>query len=309
MKGVILAAGKGSRLYPITHRIAKPLLPLANKPTLHYAFDKLRELKITDVCIVVGENETQMREALGNGNELGMELSYVRQLEPKGLAHAVSFAEEFVAGDDFALLLGDSIFESSFVPLRERFEEAKPANLNLVMEVEDPRRFGVANLDGERILKLVEKPAVAESKFAMAGVYFFDRTLWSVLPELKPSARGEYEITDAIQLLINHDHSVLAKELKGAWFDTGTLDSFLECNGWLIGNGVKIGSGATVLGDVGSSVVIGEGASVSCASISDSVVLPGARIECKGNISHSILAGLVSASEDINGAILDGLAN
>ena len=309
MKGVILAAGKGSRLFPLTHRIAKPLLPLANRPTLHYAFDKLREIDITDVCIVVGENEAQMREALRDGSELGMQLSYARQLEPKGLAHAVSFAKDYVDGDDFALLLGDSIFESSFVPLRKRFDEAKPANLNLVMQVEDPRRFGVANLDGERILKLVEKPEVPESNFAMAGVYFFDKTIWSVLPNLKPSARGEFEITDAIQLLIDEGHTVMASELKGAWFDTGTLDSFLECNGWLIENGVKIGNGAIVQGAVGANVVVGDGALVTCSSISDTVVLPKARVECNGNISHSIIAGTISTENDIINLILDGLPN
>ena len=203
MKAVILAAGKGSRLYPVTHVIPKPLLPLANRPTLEYAFDHLKRIGATDICIVVGENESAMRAALGDGSAYGIRLSYVRQSEPKGLAHAVGFAEEFVAGEPFILFLGDGIYSSDLTTHAERFVASGCANLNLVKTVPDPERYGVANVDGERIIKLVEKPKQPESNLAMAGVYFFGPQLWSVLPDLKPSGRGEFEITDAIQMLID----------------------------------------------------------------------------------------------------------
>ncbi|HEY0866703.1 MAG TPA: sugar phosphate nucleotidyltransferase, partial [Fimbriimonas sp.] len=228
MKGVILAAGKGSRLYPVTHVVAKPLLPLANRPTLHYAFDRLKEMGVRDICLVVGENEEQMRSALGDGSDFGVRLSYVRQHEPHGLAHAVGFAREFVGEDPFVLYLGDAMYNQAFDGFARRFLESGCANLNIVQPVEDPSRFGVANVEGDRIVKLVEKPKNPESNLAMAGMYFFGPQLWEVLPDLKPSARGEYEITDAIQLLIDRGHEVLAGVYTGKWFDTGTLDSFLE---------------------------------------------------------------------------------
>jgi glucose-1-phosphate thymidylyltransferase len=306
MKGLILAAGKGSRLYPVTHMIPKPLLPIANRMTLEYAFDKLKEMGVTEIGIVVGENEESMRNALGDGSQFGVQLTYVRQPEPKGLAHAVSFAKEFIAGDPFILYLGDAMYSDGFVELKKKFEESGCANLNLVKEVEDPSRFGVANVEGDRIVKLVEKPKVPESNLAMAGLYFFGPEIWSIFPDLQPSGRGEYEITDAIQMLIDRDHTVLAGQYEGAWFDTGTLDSFLDTSAYLVDGGQNIASGATVIGHVGPNVVIGEGATVECESIEDSVVLPGSVVRVSGVIQHSVLGGPVSSDSSIESQILHG---
>jgi glucose-1-phosphate thymidylyltransferase len=303
MKAVVLAAGKGSRLYPITRHIAKPLLPLAGRPTLHYVFDRLIEIDATDICLVVGENRDQMESALRDGSGLGISISYVTQSEPKGLAHALRCAEEFVSGDDFVMYLGDGIYGSSLRPFADRFIETGCNNLNLVKAVEYPSRFGVANTHGERIVKLVEKPKVPESNLAMQGVYFFDSMIWDVLPDLQPSARGEYEITDAIQLLIDHGGDVRAGVYEGAWFDTGTLDSFLETSSWLIRNGAQVETGATVLGEIGTSVSIGKGAAVQCRSIEDSAVLAGSNIKCNGEIRHSILSGTVDADGDLIGVV------
>ena len=305
MKGLILAAGKGSRLYPITHLIPKPLLPLANRVTMEYAFDRMKEMGITEIGIVVGENESAMREGLGDGSAFGVSLSFVRQPEPKGLAHAVSFAEEFVAGDSFVLYLGDAIYDRSLAEFKDKFESSGCANLNLVMAVEDPSRFGVANVEGDRIVKLVEKPKNPESNLAMAGLYFFGPQIWSIFPTLQPSARGEYEITDAIQTLIDQGETVLAGEFKGTWFDTGTLDSDLETSFFLSG-GDDIDPTATVEGKTSSPVVIGKGATVSCNSIENSVVFPGATINVSGNIKNCILAGPVSAEEDLENQIIHG---
>ncbi len=301
MKGVILAAGKGTRLYPITRHIPKPLLPLANRPTIHYAFDRLRELGITDVCIVIGESGPQMKEALGDRAENGISLRYVTQTEPRGLAHAVGFAKEFVDGDDFVLYLGDAIYSDGFQDYCRRFNESGCANLNIVKPVEDPSRFGVANVLGERIVKLVEKPKQPESNLAMAGMYFFGPQLWSILPDLQPSARGEYEITDAIQMLIDRGHVVLAGVYDGTWFDTGTLDSFLETSGFLISNGKSIAG--TIDGEVGRNVVIGEGATVRCEHIEDCVVFPGSTIQVAGEIRHCLLAGSVNSGSSIESEI------
>ncbi|MDX2065461.1 MAG: sugar phosphate nucleotidyltransferase [Fimbriimonadaceae bacterium] len=304
MKGVILAAGKGSRLYPVTHIVPKPLLPLANRVTLHYAFDRLKEIDVTEICIVVGENEAKMRDALGDGHALGVNLSYVRQTEPKGLAHAVGFAQEFVGDDSFVLYLGDAIYSGGFLAHRERFETSGAANLNIVKAVPDPSRFGVANVEGDRIVRLVEKPKVPESNLAMAGLYFFGPALWSVLPDLQPSGRGEYEITDAIQLLIDRGHTVLAGVYDQEWFDTGTLDSFLETSTFLCGGENRIAGSVT--GEIGPNVVVGEGASVTCEAIRDSVVLPGATVNVRGQITRAILGGPVSAEADLSETILHG---
>jgi glucose-1-phosphate thymidylyltransferase len=303
MKAVVLAAGKGTRLYPITRHIAKPLLPLAERPTLHYVFDRLKEIDADDVCLVVGENREQLKSALGNGSDVGIALSYVVQQEPRGLAHALRCAESFIDRDDFVMYLGDGIYGSPLKPFADRFHETRCNNLDLVKAVDDPSRFGVANTDGERIVRLVEKPAVPESNLAMQGVYFFDSMIWDVLPDLQPSARGEYEITDAIQLLIDRGGDVRAGVYDGAWFDTGTLDSYLETSAYLMQNGVQIGNGASVVGEIGSAVSIGEGSVVECASIEDSAVLPGSRIRCSGHIRHSILCGDVEADDDLTASV------
>lgn len=306
MKGVILAAGKGTRLYPVTYVIPKPLLPMANRPTLHYAFDRLKEMGINEVCIVVGENEPQMRAALGDGSSVGVRLSYVKQEQPKGLAHAVGFAKEFVAGDPFVLYLGDAVYSEGFEKYAKRFVESGCANLNIVKPVEDPSRFGVANVDGERIVKLVEKPKNPESNLAMAGMYFFGPQIWDVLPDLQPSSRGEYEITDAIQMLIDRGETVLAGVYEGTWFDTGTLDSFLETSAFLIDGGKRVDPKSQVIGEVGDKVVIGEGASLRCDSIEDSVVLPGAHVEVKGTIRRALLGGTIKSDTSLESVILHG---
>lgn len=270
--------------------------------TIEYAFDRLLEMGISEICIVVGEMEQAMRDALGDGSAFGVQLSYVRQTEPKGLAHAVGFAQEFVAGDDFVLYLGDAIYSDGFEKFAARFKESGCANLNIVKPVEDPSRFGVANTEGERIVKLVEKPKEPESNLAMAGMYFFGPQIWSVLPDLQPSGRGEYEITDAIQMLIDRGETVLAGVYEGTWFDTGTLDSFLETSSFLT-SGDSVVEG-TVAGDVGGAVVVGSGAIVACLGIADSVILPGASVEVSGKIEHSILGGNVRVDGDCIGQIL-----
>ncbi len=304
MKGLILAAGKGTRLYPVTHHIPKPLLPIANRIGLEYAFDCLKDLNVTDIVLVVGENEPAMRQALGDGSKFGIRLEYVRQDIPKGLAHAVGCAREAIARDDFVLYLGDEVYSKGFRHDAERFSSSGCANLNIVKAVEDPSRFGVATVVEGRIVKLVEKPRQPESNLAMAGLYFFGPKIWEVLPDLQPSARGEYEITDAIQALIDRGETVLAGVYDGEWFDTGTLDSFLETNRFITGGDMLLGEGCSVSGSVSGSVVIGDGAIVECELIDDSVVLPGARVRCSGSIRHALIGGTIEVQGDIHNQVL-----
>ncbi|MBS1707736.1 MAG: NTP transferase domain-containing protein [Armatimonadetes bacterium] len=306
MKGVILAAGKGTRLYPVTKVVPKPLLPIANKMTLGYAFDQLKDCGISEVAVVVGENEAAMREALGDGSAFGLSLSFVRQPDPKGLAHAVGFAKDFVAGDDFVLYLGDAIYSEPLAPFVQQFRDRGCANLNLVKAVEDPRRFGVANVEGDRIIKLVEKPAEPESNLAMAGMYVFGPQIWDVLPDLQPSARGEYEITDAIQTLVDRGHEVVAGVYTGDWFDTGTLPSFLETSRFLTQNGQLVALDASVKAEMGEHVVVGAGATVECGRLVDSVVLPGAHVRVDGDVVGCLLGGEVTSPIGLDSAIMYG---
>jgi len=308
MKGVILAAGKGSRLYPVTHHIPKPLLPMANRPTLAYAFDKLKEMGVTDICIVVGENEPFMKDFLKDGAEYGVSLSYVRQTEPLGLAHAVSFAKDFVGDDSFVLYLGDAIYSDGFAEHASTFQSSECANLNIVKPVEDPRRFGVATVDDSgRIVRLVEKPQNPESNLAMAGLYFFGPQIWDVIPRLQPSGRGEYEITDAIQMLIDEGHHVRAGIYDHTWFDTGTLDSFLETTQFLTGGANLIDPSACVQATIGNNVVIGANATVTAGELNDCVILPDAIFIGK-NVTHALIGGTQTVDADVSNEILYGTA-
>ncbi len=303
MKGVILAAGKGTRLYPITKIVPKPLLPLANKPTILYAFERLAEIGVQEICIVVGENEPQMRNALGSTSPFDQRLTYAVQTEPKGLAHAMSFARETIGGDDFVMYLGDEIYTEPLTSLAQTFAASRCANLNMVKEVDDPRRFGIASVNGNRITKLVEKPTNPDSNLALAGLYFFTKRIWDTLKDLRPSARGEYEITDAIQILVDWNETVLAGVYSGGWFDTGTLDSFLDCSNYLLNGGTLIDETAQVSGSIGGAVCVGESAVVECESIQDCVVLPGADVRCEGEIRHCILAGTIRSDSPLVNAV------
>lgn len=305
VKAVILAAGKGTRLYPVTKAIPKPLLPIANKITLEYAFDQLKTLGITDICLVVGESEDLMHESLGDGSEFGVCLTYVRQTEQLGLAHALGFAKDFLGDAAFVLYLGDAVYTGDFKEAFDLFLSEKADNLNIVKWVKDPSRFGVAELDGHRIMTLEEKPQNPKSNYAMAGLYFFGpHKIWDVLKVLQPSARGEYEITDAIQMLIHEGGKVLASEHKGAWFDTGTLDSFLETNHFIAGKEKHVPQDCKIEASIGRDVVIGEGVELKCAHIEESVILPGAKINVQGNIVRCILGGTIESIEDLSEAIL-----
>jgi glucose-1-phosphate thymidylyltransferase len=306
MKGVVLAAGKGTRLYPVTRRIPKALLPLANRPMLEYVFDRLKEIDVREVCIVVGENRAAIEGALGSGRQFGLELSYAVQPEPKGLAHALGFAKSHVGGDDFVLYLGDGYYDRDFSAEAAIFREGRAQCVSLVKRVDDPRRFGVATVEDGRITKLVEKPERPESNFAMAGVYFFRPSIWEAIDGLEPSARGEYEITDAIQRLIDRGALVEAADFEGGWFDTGTLDSYLACVRSILAGESLADPGALCAGRVGASTVLGSACTVRCASIENSTVLAGAKIEVEGAVRGCLLGGEVRLAGDLENAVKFG---
>lgn len=292
-KGLILAAGTGSRLRPATNRIPKPLLPIANKPTIHYTIEMMREAGVDDICVVTGHLAELLEDALGDGSQLGVRLSYVRQDEPKGLAHAVGCAADFVSRDPFLLMLGDTMYDMSLAPLVQGFESDC---LSLVAPVTDPSRYGIAVMNGAHIVQLEEKPKEPKSNLAMAGVYLFGPALWDVLPDLRPSARGELEITDAIQMLVDRTGGVHGEVFEGWWHDTGTLDLFLESNRyWMTRAGVSsalLGEGASLPGARAEEFsAVGDFAEVRNGTLLDSIVLPGVRLDLNGGVLRSSLVG------------------
>lgn len=238
MKGLVLAGGAGTRLRPITHTSAKQLVPVANKPILFYGLEDMAAAGITEVGVIVGEAGDEIRAAVGDGSRWGLDVTFIDQDAPLGLAHCVLIAREFLGEDEFVLYLGDNMLQQGLADLVDRFEEERsgteeeaPAARILLARVEDPRQFGVAELsvNGD-VVALVEKPTEPPSDLALVGVYLFDATIHDAVRAIHPSSRNELEITDAIQWLLDHGHRVGHEILEGWWIDTGKKDSLLESN-------------------------------------------------------------------------------
>ena len=231
MKALVLSGGAGTRLRPITHTSAKQLVPVANKPILFYGLEAIRDAGVTDVGIIVGDTAAEIEAAVGDGSELGIKVTYIKQEAPLGLAHCVLIARDFLGDDDFVMYLGDNFIIGGITELVAEFtEQAYDAQI-LLTKVANPSQFGVAELgpDG-RVATLVEKPKQPTSDLALVGVYMFRPVIHEAVRAIKPSGRGELEITDAIQWLIDEGKQVSPHLVTGYWKDTGRLEDMLECN-------------------------------------------------------------------------------
>lgn len=231
MKALVLAGGKGTRLRPLTHTSAKQLVPVANKPVLYYGLEAIHDAGITDVGIIVGDTGHEVRAAVGDGSQFGLNVTYIHQDAPLGLAHCVLIAREFLADDPFVMYLGDNFLLNGIVDLVKAFQGTDCDARILLTKVAEPQLFGVAELgpDG-KIIGLEEKPQHPRSDLAIVGVYTFSPAIHEAVRAIKPSARGELEITDAIKLLIDRGHRVESHVVTGYWRDTGRLKDILECN-------------------------------------------------------------------------------
>ncbi|MCX4783702.1 glucose-1-phosphate thymidylyltransferase [Streptomyces sp. NBC_01264] len=325
MKALVLSGGAGTRLRPLTHTSAKQLVPVANKPVLFYGLEAIADAGITEVGIVVGDTAEEIREAVGDGSKFGLQVTYIPQSAPLGLAHAVVIAREFLGDDDFVMYLGDNFIVGGIRDLVAAFQAERPAAQILLTEVSDPRAFGVAELgpDG-RVVGLEEKPEVPKSNLALVGVYLFTGAVHRAVRAIEPSWRGELEITHALQWLIDTDEDVRSTTISGYWKDTGNVADMLEVNrsvlelaephtlgevdeaSEIIGR-VQIDEGAKVSGSrIVGPAVIGQGTVVSgsyigpftsvsrdCriidSEIEFSIVLDGASVRGVSRVEASII--------------------
>jgi glucose-1-phosphate thymidylyltransferase len=347
VKALILAGGAGTRLRPITHTRAKQLVPVANKPILFYGLEAIADAGIKQVGIVVGDTADEVMAAVGDGSGWGLSVTYIPQEAPLGLAHAVLIAREFLAGDDFVMYLGDNLLKQSLKDFVDRFEDDRiqariptlegahhdgPCAQILLKPVPDPHRFGVAELapDGS-VIRLIEKPADPPSNLALVGVYLFDARVHDAVAAIKPSARGELEITDAIQWLVDRGLRVRTEVLEGWWIDTGKLTPLLEANRLIletlerrvdgqvdeeseIDGRVVVEKGARVIRSrirgpvvvgadttisdsfVGPFSAIGRRCSIETSEVEHSVILDDCRVVGAGRLEDSLLGHYVEVA-------------
>ena len=334
LKGLILSGGKGTRLRPITHTSAKQLVPVANKPVLFYGIEAMAEAGIEEVGIIIApETGPEIEAAAGDGSRFGVRISYILQDEPLGLAHAVLTAEQFLGASPFVMYLGDNLLQGGIAELVAAFREHAPDALILLTPVLDPENYGVAELapseDGEqpgglgRIVRLIEKPSEPATDLALVGVYMFTAAIHDAARAIEPSPRGELEITDAIQYLVDSDMRVEPHVVRGWWKDTGRLEDMLDANRLILDNLLERVEGELIDSQVEGRVVIERGARLertivrgpaiigADARLSDCYVGPytavGERCTISGaEVEHSILLAGCTVS-DLDGRMESSL--
>jgi len=274
MKGLVLAGGKGTRLRPITHTNAKQLVPVANKPILHYGIEALVKAGIIDIVVIVGDTHKEIEASLGDGSRWGAKIEFKTQDVPLGLAHAVKIAKPFLKKDPFVMYLGDNLLRDGIDDLVKTFQTEKPNAQILLAKVEHPEQFGVAELKDGKVVRLVEKPKQPKSNLALVGIYMFDHHIFESIENLKPSWRNELEITDAIQSLLDRGLVVRPHITSGWWKDTGRLSDLLEANQLILETKEAKNEGQ-ILGDckIEGRVVIEKGAVIKNSTLRGPIII------------------------------------
>ncbi len=308
MKALVLAGGSGSRLRPITHTSAKQLLPVANKPVLFYGLEAIRDASVTDVGIVVGDTGPAIHAAVGDGSGFDLSVTYIRQDAPRGLAHAVLIARDFLGDDPFVMYLGDNFIVGGISALVDEFTSARPDAQIMLTRVSDPGQFGVAELGGTgEVIALEEKPDQHKSDLALVGVYIFTAAVHEAVRHLKPSRRGELEITEAIQWLIDNGRKVHSTIITGYWKDTGNVADMLEVNRMVLeGIEPRVSGSVDDASEVIGRVVIEAGAQVSGSRIVGPAII-GAGTRIRGSYVGpftSVAPGCVISGSEIEYSIV-----
>ena len=328
MKGIILHGGHGTRLRPLTHTGPKQLLPIGNKPMSQYCIESLKEAKVTEIAIIVGGiGANKVREYYGNGERLGVKISYIEQDEPKGIAHAINLCQNFIGDEKFIVFLGDNIIQKSIRDFAQNFDKSNSDASILLCEVNDPSRFGIADIKNDKIIKIIEKPKNPPTNLAVTGIYFLTPIIFEIFKILKPSWRNELEITDALQLLLENKYKISYDMITDYWKDTGTPEDIIHANGVIlekmesyfygikenefkskgkvmIGKNTKIEKdveieGPVIIGEnciikskskIGPNISIGNNAKISQVDIAKSIIMSDCIIEGDLKIRNSIIS-------------------
>lgn len=328
MKGIILHGGHGTRLRPLTHAGPKQLLPIGNKPMSQYALEDLKDAGITDIGVIIGDvYPEKVKEFYGDGSKFGIKITYIYQAKPAGISHAIKLCKDFIGSDRFVVYLGDNILRKGLVDYTKKFQSSYADAMILLCKVDDPSRFGVAELDGKKIKKIAEKPKNPPSNLAVIGVYFLTPKIFDIIDILKPSWRGELEITEALQLLMEKGNTIEYDIVTGWWKDTGTPEDILHANQLVldtigtqnqfridketkiqgniaIGKNTNISrdsfiTGPVIIGDnciigpaarIGPHVAIDNNCSIKQCDIENSIIMADCKIDAKITIADSIVA-------------------
>ena len=330
MKGIILHGGHGTRLRPLTHTGPKQLLPIANKPMSEYCLNSIKETGITEIAIIIGGlGSKKVIDYYGSGEKFGVKITYIEQDEPKGIAHAVDLCKDFIGKDKFLVFLGDNIIQKSILEYRKNFEDAESDATLLLCEVENPSRFGIADVLDGNIKKITEKPKNPTSNLAVTGIYFLTPKIFDVIKNLEPSWRNELEITDALQKLLENNCKISYEIITDYWKDTGTPEDIINANSQIladskerkIGQGTVIEKGAkihenSIIGKnckISDGVIIGPNTSIgdnviienidksSLIDIENSIIMSDCLIKGSITIRHSIISSKCSIKRNENG--------
>ena len=328
MKGIILHGGHGTRLRPLTHTGPKQLLPIANKPMSQYCLESLIDAGISEIAIIIGGiGSNKVQEYYGNGEKFGAKITYVNQDYPRGIAHAINLCKEFIGNDKFVVFLGDNIIKKNISDYVSRFKQSDASASILLCEVNNPTQFGIADVRDGIIKKIMEKPKDPPTNLAVTGIYLLTPTIFDIIDRLKPSWRNEYEITDALQMLLEENHKIIYDMVTDYWKDTGTPYDIIHANevilrsmkpyfygakqenvsisgNVMIGEGTVIKNGSRIVGPViigkeciigpdthiGPNISIGDNSKLSRCDIKNSIIMPGCNIDGDFKIRDSIIA-------------------
>ena len=328
MKGIILHAGHGTRLRPLTHTGPKQLLPIANKPMSEYCVESIRETGVTDIAIIIGGiGADKVREYYGTGEKFGVKITYIEQDSPRGIAHAIRLCKDFINNEKFLVFLGDNIIQRNITEFVKNFELSDANASVLLCEVDNPSRFGIADLKDGKITKIMEKPKNPPTNLAVTGIYLLTPTIFEIIDRLKPSWRNELEITDALQMMLEEGYKITYHMITDYWKDTGTPEDIIHANkailekmksyfygkrednviisgtvmvgqNTIIKSGVKL-IGPVIIGDnciidsntnIGPNTSIGDNSNLSKCNVEDSIIMNDCIINGELRIKNSIIA-------------------